>query len=295
MQNSAISKRRIRPPFILKLRDRDLELGQKTLIMGILNVTPDSFSDGGFFFDPNKAIAQAIKMTEEGADIIDIGGESTRPGAESVPLEEEIRRVVPVIKELIKEIHLPISVDSYKSEVAKQALDAGAHIINDISGLRFDPAMAELAAQYNVPVVVMHIKGTPKDMQQNPKYEDLIYEIKSYLEEGVGLAEKAGLKRDQVIIDVGIGFGKTVSHNLELINRLDEFHTIGCPMLIGPSRKSFIGNILDLPVQERLEGTAAAITMAVSRGVHIVRLHDCAPMKRVIQIADAIMNPHVFA
>lgn len=257
--------------------------------MGILNITPDSFSDGGRFFDPSKAIKQAVRMAEEGADIIDVGGESTRPGAESVTLEEELRRIVPLVKELVKEVPIPLSIDSYKSEVAEQALNAGAHIINDISGLRFDNAMAGLAARYKAPVVIMHIKGTPKDMQQNPVYEDLISEVKYYLEEGVRLAQVAGLKRDQVIVDVGIGFGKTVSHNLELINRLDEFHSIGCPMLIGPSRKSFIGSILNLPVSERLEGTIAAVTMAISRGVHIVRVHDCWPIKRAVQIADAIM------
>jgi dihydropteroate synthase len=289
MKNHTFS-RKLRRPFILKLHDRALELGQRTLIMGILNVTPDSFSDGGRFLDPPKAIKQAVRMAEEGADIIDIGGESTRPGAESVTLEEELRRIVPLVKQLAKEIPVPVSVDSYKSEVAKQALDAGAHIINDISGLRFDNAMAGLAARYKAPVVIMHIKGTPKDMQQDPVYEDLVGEIKAYLEEGVKLAEIAGINRDQVIVDVGIGFGKTVSHNLELINRLDEFHSIGCPMLIGPSRKSFIGNILNLPVSERLEGTTAAVTMAISRGAHIVRVHDCGPIKRAVQIADAIIG-----
>ncbi|MGA1864575.1 MAG: dihydropteroate synthase [bacterium] len=283
------SSKRIPRSFVLKLHDRDLELRQRTLIMGILNVTPDSFSDGGLFFDFTRALKHAIAMAEEGADIIDVGGESTRPGAESVTLEEELRRIVPLVKELVKEVPIPISIDSYKSEVVKQALDAGAHIINDISGLRFDNAMAGLAAHYKAPAVIMHIKGTPKDMQQNPVYEDLVGEVKSYLEEGVRVAEAAGIKREQVIVDVGIGFGKTVSHNLELINRLDEFHSIGCPMLLGPSRKSFIGNILDLPVSERLEGTIAAVAMAVSRGVHIVRVHDCGPIKRAVQIADAIM------
>ena len=283
-----------RPTFTLKLHDRDLELGHRTLIMGILNVTPDSFSDGGAFFDHARAVAQAMRMSEEGADIIDIGGESTRPGAESVPLDEEIRRVVPLVKILSREVPVPISVDTYKSEVAARSLDAGAHIINDISGLRFDPAMAGLVARYKTPVVVMHIKGTPKDMQKDPTYADLIGEIREYLEEGVRNAEHAGLKRDQVMVDVGIGFGKTLSHNLELIRRLDEFHSMGSPMLIGPSRKSFIGKILDLPVQERLEGTVAAVTMAISRGVHIVRVHDCAPIKRVVQVADAIMDPHAF-
>jgi len=262
--------------------------------MGILNVTPDSFSDGNLFFDHARAVEHAVRMSEEGADIIDIGGESTRPGAESVSLEEEIRRVAPLIEDLARRLSVPISIDTYKSEVAREALDRGAHIINDISGLRFDPAMAKLAAQYSAPVVIMHIKGTPKDMQQNPTYDDLVGEIRAYLDKGVRCAEDAGLPRDQVMADVGIGFGKTVRHNLELINRLDEFQALGCPLLIGPSRKSFIGKVLDLPVQERIEGTAAAVAIAIARGVHIVRVHDCAPMKRIARMADAIIAPQDF-
>lgn len=269
-------------------------MGQRTLIMGILNVTPDSFSDGNLFFDHARALEHAVRMAEEGADIIDIGGESTRPGAESITLEEEIRRVAPIIEKLAKDLSVPISIDTYKAEVAREALDRGAHIINDISGLRFDPAMAGLAARYKAPVVIMHIKGTPKDMQQNPTYDDLVGEIKAYLDDGVRCAEAAGLRRDQVMVDVGIGFGKTVRHNLELINRLDEFHALGCPLLIGPSRKSFIGKVLDLPVQERIEGTAAAVAIAIAKGAHIVRVHDCAPMKRVARMADAIMAPGDF-
>ncbi len=290
-----VKSNHMRPCFTLKLHDRTLMLGHKTLIMGILNVTPDSFSDGGLFFDHDKAVEQANVMVAKGADIIDIGGESTRPGAEPVPLEEEIRRVIPLIKNLSQDIPVPISIDTYKSEVAERALDVGAHILNDISGLRFDPGMVKLIGRYKVPVIVMHIKGTPRNMQQNPAYADLISEVKSYLEEGVRLASQEGLETDQVIIDVGIGFGKSVGHNLELINRLDEFHDLGCPILIGPSRKSFIGKVLNLSVQDRLEGTAAAMAIAINKGAHIVRVHDCGPMKRVAQMADAIMNPSAFS
>ncbi|MBN2372169.1 dihydropteroate synthase [bacterium] len=291
MQNLANSNS-IRPYFNLKLHDRKLPLGHETMIMGILNVTPDSFSDGGLFLDSGKAIDQAVKMWEQGADIIDIGGESTRPGAEPVPVDEEIQRVVPLAKDIINKIPIPVSVDTYKFEVAERVLDIGAHIINDISGLRFDKRMPGLLSRFNSPVVVMHIKGTPRDMQENPAYTDLVGEIKAYLEEGIRMATGDGLEREQVIVDVGIGFGKTVSHNLELINRLDEFHKLGCPILIGPSRKSFIGKVLNLPVQDRLEGTAAAVAIAISRGVHIVRVHDCGTMKRVARMTDAILDPY---
>lgn len=284
----------IRPHFDLKLHDRLLHLGDKTLIMGILNVTPDSFSDGGLFFDYDKAIEAANIMVAKGADIIDIGGESTRPGAETVPLEEEIRRVIPLTKKLVRELSVPISIDTYKAEVADRALAIGAHIINDISGLRFDSRMRDVLKRFKPPVVIMHIKGTPKDMQKNPTYNDLVSEIKAFLAEGKDIALESGLERDQVIIDVGIGFGKSLAHNLELINRLNEFHTLGSPILIGPSRKSFIGKVLDLPVQDRLEGTAAAVAISIIKGAHIVRVHDCGPMKRVAQMADAILEPSAF-
>ncbi|NOZ68721.1 MAG: dihydropteroate synthase, partial [Deferribacteres bacterium] len=225
--------------------------------MGILNITPDSFYDGGRFFNRAGAVEQALRMQEEGADIIDIGGESTRPGAAKIPVREEIRRVVPVIEALSGKLKIPISVDTCKSRVAEAALSAGASIINDISGLRFDPKMAGVAAAAKAPVVIMHIRGTPADMQKNPVYKALIPEITDYLHEGIAIARQAGIPDDMIIIDPGIGFGKTVEHNLEIIRRLNEFTGFEKPILLGPSRKSFIGRILgDLPAAERLEGTA---------------------------------------
>jgi len=259
--------------------------------MGILNVTPDSFSDGGFFINKNNAINHAVRMQEEGADIIDIGGESTRPGAKAVSVKEEIRRVVPVIKELVKKMKIPISIDTYKSAVAEAALSVGASMVNDISGLRFDPRMPEVAAAHKVPVVIMHIKGTPGNMQKNPFYNALIPEITDYLREGIEIARHAGIAEDKIIIDPGIGFGKTVEHNLEIIKRLGEFAGFEKPILIGASRKSFIGKIFcDLPVTERLEGTAAAVAIGIFNGANMIRVHDIKAMNRAAKVADAIKN-----
>lgn len=264
-------------------------LSQKTHIMGILNVTRDSFSDGGLYFNKYSAIERAIQMVEEGADIIDIGGESTRPGSEPVNEAEELRRTIPVIEVLVKKISVPISIDTYKSEVANKALDAGASMVNDISGLRFDPKMPEVIAYYKVPIVIMHIKGTPRDMQQNPVYNALIPEIMDYLSEGIRLAVQAGISEDMIIIDPGIGFGKTFEHNLEIIHNLRTFISLEKPILIGPSRKAFIGKVLgDLPVTERAEGTAAAIAISVLNGANIVRVHDVREMVKVVKVADAI-------
>jgi len=257
--------------------------------MGILNVTPDSFSDGGLYFDKGRAIQHALRMEYEGADIIDIGGESTRPGSEAIPVQEEIRRVVPVIESLARKVKVPISIDTYKSAVAEAAISAGASMVNDISGLRFDPKMPEVVAKNKVPVVIMHIKGTPKDMQKNPTYKALIPEIMDYLREGIAIARRAGIPDDKIIIDPGIGFGKTVEHNLEIIRRLHEFTGFEKPILLGPSRKSFIGKILDdLPVMERLEGTAAAVAIGIFNGANIVRVHDVKAIVRVARIAEAI-------
>lgn len=261
--------------------------------MGILNVTPDSFSNGGLYFNKEKAIEHALRMEEEGADIIDIGGESTRPGSEPVSVEEEIRRVIPVIEALKKRLRAPISIDTYKAPVARAALFTGASMVNDISGLRFDPEMPELVAEYQVPVVIMHIKGTPKDMQINPTYTALIPEIMDYLKEGIEIAVNAGVSPDKIIIDPGIGFGKTVEHNLEIIKRLSEFTSLGKPILLGPSRKSFIGKILgDLPITERLEGTASAVAIGILNGANIIRVHDVKAMLRVAKIADAIKGEY---
>lgn len=271
-----------------------LDFSKKTYIMGILNVTPDSFSDGGFYFKETDAIKRAIQIAEEGADIIDIGGESTRPGSEPVSLEEEIKRTIPVIKAISKEIDIPISIDTYKSEVAKRALDAGASIVNDISGLRFDPEMARVVSDYKVPVIIMHIKGTPRDMQKNPVYEALLPEIMDYLREGIMIARNAGIREDRIIIDPGIGFGKTFEHNLEIIKNLKEFTYLQKPILIGPSRKAFIGKILgDVPPQERLEGTLGVIAISIFNGANIVRVHDVKETIKVVKIVDAIKKERI--
>ncbi|SMB99240.1 Dihydropteroate synthase [Thermanaeromonas toyohensis ToBE] len=268
----------------------NFSFGERTYIMGILNVTPDSFSDGGLYFDLGRALERAHIMVEAGADIIDVGGESTRPGSDPVPLEEELRRVLPVVERLARELKVPISIDTYKAEVARQALERGATLINDITGLRGDPQMPEVVARFGCPVVVMHIKGTPKNMQENPTYEDVVAEVKEYLREGVELAVKAGLPREKVIIDPGIGFGKTVEHNLKILQSLKEFKALGQPLLVGTSRKSFIGKILNLPVHERLLGTAATVALSIAGGADIVRVHDVGEMRQVVQMADAIVR-----
>lgn len=266
-----------------------LDFSLKTQIMAVLNVTPDSFSDGGLFLDRARAVDHAHRLVEEGADILDIGGESTRPGSDPVSAEEEIRRTIPVIEAIAGEIKVPISIDTYKSEVAQRALDAGAAMVNDISGLRFDPGMAHVVSRSGVPVIVMHTKGRPKEMQKNPSYEALIPEIMDYLRESIGIAERAGIAGDRIIIDPGIGFGKSYPHNLEIIRGLREFTALGKPILMGVSRKAFIGKILgDLPPQERLEGTAAAVAISIFNGANIVRVHDVKEMSRVARVADAI-------
>ncbi|MDH3974643.1 MAG: dihydropteroate synthase [Deltaproteobacteria bacterium] len=267
-----------------------LPLGDRTHIMGILNVTPDSFSDGGNYLDPFKAIDQAARMIDDGAHIIDMGGESTRPGAAPVSGEEELKRILPVIKVLAKSVSVPISVDTYKAEVARRVIDAGAHIINDISGLRFDPHMARVAAEANCPVIVMHIKGKPGNMQINPQYDSLMDEVKGYLEESIFLAEEAGIASEKIIIDPGIGFGKRFEDNLQLINRLGEFNVLGKAILIGPSRKSFVGQILDAPPEERVEGTIAASILAIEKGAHIIRVHDVREAAKAVKVADAILK-----
>jgi dihydropteroate synthase len=277
----------------LSWKNFEFDFSQRTYVMGILNITPDSFSDGGLYFNAERAVTQALRMQEEGADIIDIGGESTRPGAEKIAVKEEIRRVVPVINALAKEVRVPISVDTYKSAVAEAAISAGASIINDISGLRFDPKMAKVAAGHKVPVVIMHIKGAPKNMQQNPFYNALIPEIIDYLYGCIEIAGEAGIPDNMIIIDPGIGFGKTVEHNLEIIRRLKEFEGFEKPILLGPSRKAFIGKILGgLPVTERLEGTSAAAAIGIFNGANIIRVHDVKEMVRVARMADAIKRGH---
>ncbi|MEW6662217.1 MAG: dihydropteroate synthase [Bacillota bacterium] len=264
--------------------------GRKTYVMGILNITADSFFDGGLYHTLDRAVARAKEMVAEGADIIDIGGESTRPFADPVPMEEEIARIIPVLERLVEEVNVPISVDTYKSEVARLALERKATIINDISGLRADPRMAEVVAEFGCPVVVMHIKGTPKNMQENPTYEDVVGEVMEYLHGSIDIALRAGVQKEKVIIDPGIGFGKTTDHNLEILHRLGEFKALGQPILTGTSRKSFIGKVLALPLAERLEGTAATVAMSIANGADLVRVHDVRAMKRVAQMTDAIVR-----
>jgi len=265
------------------------DFSKKTYIMGILNVTPDSFFDGGKYINLRKAVDRGLQLVEEGADIIDIGGESTRPGAEPISVDEELKRVIPVIENLSKKINIPISIDTYKAKVAEEAIKAGATIINDISGLRFDPQMPYIAAKYDTPVVIMHIKGTPKNMQINPLYDALIPEIMEYLRNSIVIAKNAGVKENRIIIDPGIGFGKKLEHNLLIIKKLKEFTSLGKPILIGVSRKSFIGKILDdAPAEHRLEGTMAAVAVSVINGANIVRVHDVKEIIKVVKVVDAI-------
>ena len=279
-----------RRTFSLRCSGRELRLGEKTLLMGVLNVTPDSFSDGGLFFEPARAIEHGIKMAEEGADIIDVGGESTRPGSDPLPLEEELGRILPIIAELSSHLEIPISVDTYKSQVAERAIDAGAQIINDISGLRFDPQMASVAARSDTPLIIMHMRGTPKTMQQDPRYEDLMGETIAYLREGIEKAESAGVARQQVIVDPGIGFGKRLQDNLVILNRLSDLAVLERPIMIGTSRKSFIGALLGLEVHERGTVTLATVAVSALKGAHIVRVHDVAPARPVVDMVDAIIS-----
>jgi len=259
-----------------------------TLIMGILNVTTDSFSDGGLFFDRGIAINHALEMEAAGADIIDIGGESTRPGAEPVLLEDELNRVIPVIEAIRSASDVCVSIDTYKADVAEKAIKAGANIVNDISGLQFDASMADVVKNNNVPVVIMHIKGTPREMQKDPHYDDLMQEVVAYFQERVEFCHQHGIKKENIILDPGIGFGKRSQDNFELLRELKQIADLGYPVLSGPSRKSFIGLTLDLPVEERVEGTAAAVTASILNGAKIVRVHDVQEMKRVVTIADNI-------
>ncbi|NWF94065.1 MAG: dihydropteroate synthase [Syntrophaceae bacterium] len=274
--------------YSIRCRKRTFTLGKETLLMGVLNVTPDSFSDGGLYFDREKAIAHGLKMVEEGADFIDVGGESTRPGSKPIGLEEELRRVIPVIESLAKEVDVPISIDTYKSGVAQRAIEAGAEMINDISGLNLDPNLAHVAVREDVPLILMHIRGTPETMQKDVHYDSLFSEILRYLKESIKRAESAGVDPGQIIIDPGIGFGKTVEDNLLIIKNLSEFRILGKPILLGTSRKSFIGRILNAEVTERLEGTLSSIAIGVLTGAHIIRCHDVLQAKRAIAVADAI-------
>lgn len=280
--------------YVLDWGTHRLELGQRTQVMGILNVTPDSFSDGGKFYQVEEAVARGVEMAAAGADIIDIGGESTRPFSEAISPEAEMQRVVPVIKKLARQITLPISIDTTKAAVADEAIKAGASIINDIGALRMDPAIADVAAQYKVPLILMHMQGKPRNMQVNPHYDDLLGEIASFLEKAVQTAEKHGVSRTRIIVDPGIGFGKNMHHNLEIISHLDYLEKMDLPVLIGPSRKAFIRNILKTdaelaPTDPLVEtGTQATLAVAIMNGAHIVRVHDVANTCATVKLTDAL-------
>ncbi len=265
-----------------------LHLGGKTLLIGILNATPDSFSDGGMYYSEPNAVKRCLELARDGSDIVDIGGESTRPGSKAVDAEEEIRRTVPVIREAAPGLSAPISIDTHRAAVARAALEAGASMINDISSLR-DPGMAAVAAEYAVPIVLMHMQGTPETMQAHPHYDDVVDDIKSFFSERIEFAVKHGIREDRIIIDPGIGFGKNLQHNLEIFRRLDEFLEFGRPVLVGPSRKSFIGMVTGASVKDRLMGTAASAVTSILKGARILRVHDVKEIRDAADIADAIL------
>lgn len=279
-----------RSQYVFKAKDQALALGQKTALMGILNVTPDSFSDAGKYFELEAAMAHAHEMIQAGADIIDVGGESTRPGASPVSREEEKQRVLPVIKELSKNKKIIISIDTCKAEVADAALQAGAHMVNDISGLNFDPAMAEVAAKHKAGICLMHIKGSPANMQNDPQYIDLIVEIMEYLSVGLEKAQNTGILLENIILDPGIGFGKKLEHNLEILRKLKQFKSLGAPLLVGLSNKAFIGAILNCEVSDRFEGTAAACALAIANGADVLRVHEVAKISKVVKITDELIR-----
>lgn len=258
------------------------------VVMGILNITPDSFSDGGLFFNPDQAIRQARRMVEDGAGAIDVGGESTRPGSGPVPLEEELRRVIPVVRALTTRFTIPISIDTSKAEVARQALAAGASIVNDVTALRADAQMGRVIAQARAAVILMHMRGTPQTMQQAPRYHDVVAEVRNFLAEASRRAQGAGIRSDRILLDPGLGFGKTVRHNLLLLRRLDALVALGKPVVIGPSRKSFIGRVLVAEVSQRLNGTLACVAYAMRQGAAMVRVHDVKPAVQFIRMWDAI-------
>ena len=279
-------------PLILQIRQREIDLGQRTLIMGALNVTPDSFSDGGRYLERDRAVEQGVRLAREGADILDIGGESTRPGAAPVDEVEECQRIIPVLRDLRPKIDIPISIDTRKAGVAQKALQAGADMINDVSALRFDPQMAEVIAAWKVPVVLMHMQGQPQNMQADPRYDDLLGEVTAFFRERIAFAESWGIAFNQIILDPGIGFGKSLAkqHNLILLKYLGRFRALGRPLLVGTSRKTFIGEILELPPEEREEGTMATVVWAIFSGANIVRVHEVQRIKRAVKVADAILR-----
>ncbi|MBI5048965.1 MAG: dihydropteroate synthase [Deltaproteobacteria bacterium] len=275
---------------VLEAKAKIWVLGKRTLVMGILNVTPDSFYDGGQYLKKGDAVKKALQMAEHGADIIDVGGESSRPSSKPVSLKEELKRVVPVIREIVKTGDVVVSVDTTKAEVAKQAIDAGASIVNDISAMRFDPLMANVCVKNKTGVILMHMRGTPATMQTDVKYNDLMSHIFNHLEERIDFAVKAGIKKERIAIDPGIGFGKSPEDNLKIINRLSEFKAIGRPIVFGASRKSFIGKILGRDAKDRLEGSIATVAAGILNGANIVRVHDVKETRIAVDMVDAIKN-----
>lgn len=285
-----------RRKFKLRLASRELALGERTLVMGILNVTPDSFSDGGRFLDVDAAVAGAIDIERAGADILDIGGESTRPGSVGISAEEELRRIVPVLEKLRGRLAIPISIDTSKAEVAEAAVDRGAEVLNDVTALRADPRMAEVARRRKLPIILMHMRGSPRMMQKVPFARDVMRDVTTGLRRAVALARRAGIAKSQIILDPGIGFGKSHAQNYELLARLSELARLGYPLLVGTSRKGFIGATLGgLPESERAWGTAATVAASILGGAHIVRVHDVAEMAQVARVADAIADPRLAA
>jgi dihydropteroate synthase len=284
-----------RKTFRLKLPSRTLVLGERTLVMGVLNVTPDSFSDGGKFLDPRLAVEHALEMERAGADLIDVGGESTRPGSTGTPAETELARILPVLESLRGVLKIPISVDTRKSEVAEEAIRAGAQIINDVSGLRSDAAIAKIAARRGVPLILMHMRGEPQSMQKGPFARDVMKDVMHGLRASIAKARKAGVRKSQIIIDPGIGFGKSFEQNYEVLGRLPELAKLGYPLLVGTSRKGFLGATLAregkaTPAQDRLWATAATVTASILGGAHIVRVHDVAEMAQVARVADCLLD-----
>jgi dihydropteroate synthase len=269
-------------------KDRLIEFHDRPLIMGVINVTPDSFYDGGCYLDAAAAVAHAVRLEEEGADLLDVGAESTRPGAHVVNEAEEHRRAIPVVTAMAKAVTVPISIDTSKATVACAALDAGAVLVNDITALRGDPAMVDVVVRARAGIVLMHMQGTPRTMQQAPHYDDVVEEVSAFFEERIRFATAHGIVRRQIILDPGIGFGKLLAHNLALLAQLRRFLQFECPLLVGVSQKGFLGQLLDRPVQERQWGTAAAVAMAVDRGAGILRVHDVRAMKDVVRVTAAI-------
>ncbi len=285
-----------RKKYLLKLASGKLVLGERTLVMGVLNVTPDSFSDGGKFFAEEQAMQHAVQMERDGADLIDVGGESTRPGSEEISIEAELRRVLPVLGGLRRLLKIPISIDTQKAEVAEAALDTGAQIINDISGLQNDPRIAEVAARRRVPLILMHRRGEPRTMQAGPFAREVVRDVALGLRKSVATAQKAGVTKSQIILDPGIGFGKSFAQNYELLQKLPQLAKLGYPLLVGTSRKGFLGATLGrdgkpAPPEERIWGTAATVTASILNGAHIVRVHDVAEMVQLARVADCLLDP----